>query len=75
VSEILLQLLQVLNALDDEENLTPLGFHLAQLPMDPQLGKMILLAALFRCLDPVLSIAASLSFKDPFNLPLVNFFL
>lgn len=65
------QLLQVLNALDDEENLTPLGFHLAQLPMDPQLGKMILLAALFRCLDPVLSIAASLSFKDPFILPLV----
>ncbi|CAB3376910.1 Hypothetical predicted protein [Cloeon dipterum] len=65
-----LQLLNVLNALDEDENLTPLGFHLAQLPMDPQLGKMILMASLFRCLDPVLSIAASLSFKDPFNLPL-----
>ncbi|XP_059476225.1 ATP-dependent DNA/RNA helicase DHX36 [Neocloeon triangulifer] len=65
-----LELLKVISALDEDENLTPLGFHLAQLPMDPQLGKMILMAALFRCLDPVLSIAASLSFKEPFNLPL-----
>ena len=47
----------------DGEQLTPLGFHLAQLPMDPQTGKMILLGAIFGCLDPVLSVAASLSFK------------
>ena len=45
------------------EQLTPLGFHLAQLPMDPQTGKMILFGAIFGCLDPVLSVAASLSFK------------
>ena len=47
----------------EDEQLTPLGFHLAQLPMDPQTGKMILLGAIFGCLDPVLSVAASLSFK------------
>lgn len=46
-----------------DEQLTHLGFHLSQLPMDPQTGKMILFGAIFSCLDPVLSVAASLSFK------------
>ena len=68
-----LELLQTMSALtvgDNTERLTPLGFHLAQLPMNPQTGKMILLAAIFSCLDPVLSVAASLSFKDAFMVPL-----
>jgi HrpA-like RNA helicase len=69
---VILQLLETLNALDESENLTPLGFHLAQLPMDPQTGKMILMGALFGCLDPVLTVAASLSHKDAFTLPLVS---
>jgi ATP-dependent RNA helicase DHX36 len=59
-----------IGALDRGEQLTPLGFHLAQLPMDPHTGKMILLGAIFCCLDPVLSVAASLSFKDAFVVPL-----
>ena len=50
--------------------MTTQGFHLAQLPMDPQTGKMILFGAIFGCLDPVLSVAASLSFKDAFVVPL-----
>ena len=65
-----LERLHDLHALDDEERLTPLGFHLAQLPMDPQTGKMILMGAIFSCADPIFSIAASLSFKDPFFRPL-----
>ncbi|KAF4518531.1 hypothetical protein B566_EDAN004275 [Ephemera danica] len=65
-----IELLETLNALDESENLTPLGFHLAKLPMDPQTGKMILMGALFRCLDPILTVAASLSHKDAFILPL-----
>jgi len=60
----------VINCDDDMEELTSLGYHLAQLPMDPQTGKMILLGAIFSCLDPVLSVAASLSFKDAFVIPL-----
>ncbi|XP_074534892.1 ATP-dependent DNA/RNA helicase DHX36 [Halichoeres trimaculatus] len=59
-----------LNALDQEENLTALGFHLAHLPVEPHIGKLILFGALLGCLDPVLTIAASLSFKDPFFIPL-----
>lgn len=60
------------NALDRQEELTPLGVHLARLPVEPHIGKMILFGALFCCLDPVLTIAASLSFKDPFVIPLVK---
>jgi ATP-dependent RNA helicase DHX36 len=58
--------------LDKQEELTPLGVHLARLPVEPHIGKMILFGALFCCLDPVLTIAASLSFKDPFVIPLVR---
>lgn len=64
-----LMLLKRMNALTDDEKLTPLGYHLAKLPMAPQLGKMILFGAIFSCLDPILSIAAALDFKDPFQLP------
>ncbi len=59
------------NALDDNEDLTPLGYHLAKMPVDPQTGKMLLLGAMFSCLDPILTVAASLSFKDAFYIPLV----
>lgn len=59
-----------LTALDHSENLTALGVHLARLPVEPHIGKLILFGALLGCLDPILTIAASLSFKDPFFIPL-----
>ncbi|KAL8564469.1 hypothetical protein ACOMHN_017611 [Nucella lapillus] len=62
--------LQELNALDREENLLPLGVHLARMPVEPHTGKMILFGAMFCCLDPILTVAASLSFKDAFFIPL-----
>ncbi|XP_003486528.1 ATP-dependent DNA/RNA helicase DHX36 isoform X1 [Bombus impatiens] len=68
--DLSLDLLRTLNALDDEEQLTPLGYHLAQLPLDPRTGKMIIWASLFSCVEPVFAIAASLSFKDAFYCPL-----
>ena len=60
------------NALDADENLTPLGYHLAKLPVDPKVGKMILFGAILSCLDPVLTVASSLGFRDPFIIPLVR---
>jgi len=63
------QLLTDLNALDEKENLTPLGFHLAKLPIGPLEGKMIILGTMFSCLSPIMTIAASLNFKDPFVMP------
>lgn len=65
-----IEILQNLNALDRAENLLPLGKHLARMPVDPHSGKMILLGAMFSCLDPILTVAASLSFKDAFVIPL-----
>ncbi|XP_052864583.1 ATP-dependent DNA/RNA helicase DHX36 [Anopheles cruzii] len=70
VIEESLKLLNRLNAIDDDQKLTPLGYHLARLPMDPRTGKMILLASIFGCIDPITSIAASLSFKNAFYKPL-----
>ena len=60
------------NALTADEELTPLGYHLANLPVNPRIGKIILFAAMFSCLDPVLTIASSLGFKEPFVIPLVR---
>ncbi|XP_037783105.1 ATP-dependent DNA/RNA helicase DHX36-like isoform X1 [Penaeus monodon] len=65
-----LEMLQAINALDESENLTPLGFHLARLPVDPLTGRMLLMAAIFSCVGPILTIASALSFKDPFSVPL-----
>ncbi|XP_057325710.1 ATP-dependent DNA/RNA helicase DHX36 [Microplitis mediator] len=68
--EVALNLLKNLNALDNNETLTPLGYHLARLPLDPRTGKMILWASMFSCVEPVFAIAASLSFKDAFYCPI-----
>ncbi|RIA89321.1 P-loop containing nucleoside triphosphate hydrolase protein [Glomus cerebriforme] len=64
-----LENLRSLQALDSTEELTPLGKVLATLPMEPGLGKMVLLGAIFQCLDPILTIAACISSKSPFLSP------
>ncbi|XP_061570302.1 putative ATP-dependent RNA helicase DHX57 [Cololabis saira] len=63
------QRLQDLGALTADERLTPLGYHLACLPVDVRIGKLMLFGAIFRCLDSALTIAASLAFKSPFVSP------
>ncbi|CAI8607078.1 unnamed protein product [Vicia faba] len=61
--------LTMIGALDEKENLTNLGKFLSILPVDPKLGKMLIMGAIFRCFDPVLTIVAGLSVRDPFLLP------
>lgn len=39
------------------------------LPVDPKLGKMLIMGAVFCCLDPVLTVVSGLSVRDPFLLP------
>jgi HrpA-like RNA helicase len=51
------------------EELTPLGTHLAALPVDVRIGKLILLGAIFNVVDDVLTIAAVLSYRAPFLSP------
>ncbi|KAI0374315.1 P-loop containing nucleoside triphosphate hydrolase protein [Pilatotrama ljubarskyi] len=57
-------------ALTANEEITPMGRLLSQLPTDVHLGKFLLIATLFRCLDPALTIAATLNSKSPFLTPL-----
>jgi ATP-dependent RNA helicase DHX36 len=53
-------------SLEAPEELTALGRLLAELPIGPMLGKMVVIGALFSCLDPILSIACVFSEKDIF---------
>ena len=58
-------LLQELGALDESgRKLTRLGRRLAQLPVDPRMGRMVLEAAGLGCVDEVIVIAAALSIQD-----------
>ncbi|PSS35788.1 DExH-box ATP-dependent RNA helicase [Actinidia chinensis var. chinensis] len=61
--------LKMIGALDENEHLTHLGGFLSMLPVDPKLGKMLIMGAIFRCFDPILTIVAGLSVRDPFLLP------
>uniref|UniRef100_A0A672ZQ87 RNA helicase n=1 Tax=Sphaeramia orbicularis TaxID=375764 RepID=A0A672ZQ87_9TELE len=63
------QRLKAIDAMDQDENLTDLGYHLADLPLEPHLGKMVLCAVVLKCLDPILTIACILAYRDPFILP------
>ncbi|KAF3930919.1 hypothetical protein ABW19_dt0207407 [Dactylella cylindrospora] len=56
-------------ALTSNEELTPLGRHLAQLPLDVYLGKLLLLSTLYSCVDVCVTIAAILSSKSPWVQP------
>jgi ATP-dependent RNA helicase DHX29 len=57
------------DALTPSEELTPLGRQIAKLPLDAHLGKLVLLASLFGCVDVAITIAAILSSKSPFLTP------
>ncbi len=57
-------LLGELNAVDDDNELTPIGIALSQLPLDPRVGRMILEARDRQALDEVLVIASALSVQD-----------
>ncbi|XP_055718422.1 ATP-dependent RNA helicase DHX29 [Salvelinus fontinalis] len=50
--------------------LTPLGHHLATLPVNVKIGKMLIFGAILGCLDPIATIAAAISEKSPFATPM-----
>ncbi len=62
-------LLRELGAFDADGAITDVGRRLAQLPVDPRLGRMILAAGVQGCLREVLVIAAALSIPDPRERP------
>ncbi|KQR55761.1 ATP-dependent RNA helicase HrpA [Acidovorax sp. Leaf160] len=64
------QLLGELGAVDDANELTPMGVELSRLPLDPRVGRMILEARDRKALDEVLVIASALSVQDVRDRPL-----
>lgn len=53
-----------------EPKLTPLGQHLAALPVNVKIGKMLIFGAIFGCLEPVATLAAVMTEKSPFITPI-----
>jgi pre-mRNA-splicing factor ATP-dependent RNA helicase DHX15/PRP43 len=56
-----LELLNYLAALNDEGEITPLGKLMAEMPLDPQLAKMLVVSPEFKCSNEILTIVAMLS--------------
>jgi len=64
-------LLRDMQCLDDHDELTPLGKILARLPLEPRLGKMTVMGAIFTCGDTLATMAAySSTFSEIFILEL-----
>ncbi len=64
------QTLHELGAIDENNELTPLGWDLSKLPIDPRIGRMVLAARDEDCLREVLIIASALAAQDPRERPL-----
>ncbi|KAK6310634.1 hypothetical protein J4Q44_G00186890 [Coregonus suidteri] len=58
--------LKELDALDTNDELTPLGRILAKLPIEPRLGKMMIMGCIFNVGDAVCTISAASCFPEPF---------
>ncbi|XP_072544366.1 ATP-dependent RNA helicase A isoform X1 [Salminus brasiliensis] len=58
--------LRELDALDCNDELTPLGRILAKLPIEPRLGKMMIMGCILNVGDAVCTISAASCFPEPF---------
>src|SRR5919198_273642 len=63
-------LLAELGAVDEANELTPIGAELARLPLDPRVARMLVAARDEGCVAQVRLIAAALSVQDPRERPL-----
>jgi ATP-dependent helicase HrpA len=63
------QLLAELGAVDEQNQLTQIGWQLAKFPIDPRIARMVLAAQRENCLREVLIIASALSIQDPRDRP------
>lgn len=63
------KLLHELRAVDERNTVTPLGKEIAHLPVDPKIGRMLITAKQFNCLQELLIIGSALSVQDPRERP------
>ncbi|XP_033109458.1 ATP-dependent RNA helicase DHX30-like [Anneissia japonica] len=60
-----IEVLTEMDILDKNECLTPLGKKVSQLSTDPRLAKALVYSSIFRCMNPVMTIVAGLSAREP----------
>lgn len=64
-----LELLNYLGALDDDGNMTQMGHKMSEMPLDPQLAKLLLVSPEYKCSIEMLSIVSCLSVPNIFMRP------
>ena len=64
-----LELLHYLGAIDDEGDMTDIGYQMSELPLDPQLAKLLLVSPDYGCSSELASIIACLSVPQIFLRP------
>ena len=64
-----IQLLQSINCFDESESITPLGEAIVRLPLDPRIGRIIILGCLCGIGPATLATAAAMGYRDPFVMP------
>jgi ATP-dependent helicase HrpA len=64
-----IKLLQQLNAVSEDLDITPIGRQMAKLPIEPKLARIILGSTQYQCLTEVLIIASFLAIPDPRETP------
>ena len=64
-----IEMLNYLGAMDDDGKLTELGSQMNQFPLEPELSKMVLAGVKYKCINDMLTLAATLSVKSPFLRP------
>lgn len=67
--DLAVQNLKSIEAFTEDEKLTSLGRILSRLPVHPNLGKMVLLGIVFRCLDPMIISSCMASERSMFVVP------
>ncbi|MEO1924406.1 MAG: ATP-dependent RNA helicase HrpA [Gammaproteobacteria bacterium] len=65
-----MRVLQEINALDKQDNLTSIGRRVARFPLDPRHARLLLAANEFNCLNEMLIIVGVLSIQSPRERPI-----
>lgn len=72
--ETVLNILQSTGVFSDNEDITWLGVRLLDVHIDVRLGKMLVYGIVLQCIDPILTLVASLSCSDPLEIPTIGTF-
>lgn len=64
-----IETLKNFGALDQDENITPLGERMAAIPLEPHMARMVIEAEKFGCVEEVVTATAFLSARNVFNRP------